>query len=454
MIQKILPAYGKVLIIDDKYEDVIPIQNILAENGVPYIFYDYTVFKDIEVKRVDAVRMVFLDIRLEDGIQGPKNIATVLAAVIEKVIQPKNGPYAVVLWTNEIALKEEIQGYLLSYLSTEETTLPTYICALDKKEFVAKPKEVLTESLSLQLQEQKMMNFLTEWENQSISISSNMVRLLLYGLHTKMDDESIQKIFIQMATLENSEVKNKLEATRNILQILVEFLRDRYLEIMSNPKLIKDFSEYWDFDFNNECEIKRIQENTSIEQEACINSLLNINTYDSKDRQLPGKIVLLADEAIEFDINDFKKSSLSDKWYDNNVLEACGERIQLILKPVEVDITPNCDYAQNKNHMLRTVFGYMIEIGQVDKDGEMMWINYRYANKFRHKISNEYVYVTPELLVNEKLCVFVFNTKYMSIENKDYCDRYQYLFRFNNDIVSEIRKKAGDNITRFGINNL
>ena len=90
MIQKILPAYGKVLIIDDKYEDVIPIQNILAENGVPYIFYDYTVFKDIEVKRVDAVRMVFLDIRLEDGIQGPKNIATVLAAVIEKVIQPKN----------------------------------------------------------------------------------------------------------------------------------------------------------------------------------------------------------------------------------------------------------------------------------------------------------------------------------------------------------------------------
>lgn len=172
MIQKILPAYGKVLIIDDKYEDVIPIQNILAENGVPYIFYDYTVFKDIEVKRVDAVRMVFLDIRLEDGIQGPKNIATVLAAVIEKVIQPKNGPYAVVLWTNEIALKEEIQGYLLSYLSTEETTLPTYICALDKKEFVAKPKEVLTESLSLQLQEQKMMNFLTEWENQSISISS------------------------------------------------------------------------------------------------------------------------------------------------------------------------------------------------------------------------------------------------------------------------------------------
>lgn len=38
MIQKILPAYGKVLIIDDKYEDVIPIQNILAEKEF-HIFF-------------------------------------------------------------------------------------------------------------------------------------------------------------------------------------------------------------------------------------------------------------------------------------------------------------------------------------------------------------------------------------------------------------------------------
>ena len=46
MIQKIFPSYGKVLIVDDKYEEVLPIQNILAENGVPYIFYDYNTMRD------------------------------------------------------------------------------------------------------------------------------------------------------------------------------------------------------------------------------------------------------------------------------------------------------------------------------------------------------------------------------------------------------------------------
>lgn len=398
--------------------------------------------------------MVFLDIRLEDGIQGAQNISTVLAAVIEKVIEKENGPYSIVLWTNEIALKDEIQEYLLSYLSTEETTLPTYICALDKKEFISSPQRALIESLSSQLEGQNMMDFLTVWENESISVSSNMIRLFLYGIRTKMDNDSIQRLFLQMATLENSEVKNEYEATSNILQILVEFLRDRYLEIVSKKELINKFSDYWKFDFSENKEIKKIQYDTPIDQKACINTLLNINTYDSEERHLPGKVFVLSEKDICFDISNFKKSTLSDDWYENNELNTHGEEIQLNLIPIEVDITPNCDYAQNKNDMLRTIFGYNIEIGQVDKNGKKEWITDRYANKFRHKIKYEYVYVTPEFLVDGKICVFVLNTKYLTIETKDYFFHLKYLMRFNNQILSDIRKKAGENITRLGINNL
>ena len=298
MKQRILPAYGKILIIDDNYNEVVPIQNILAQYGIPYIFYDYSFFKDVDIRKIEAVRMVFLDIRLEDGIQGAQNISTVLAAVIEKVIEKENGPYSIVLWTNEIALKDEIQEYLLSYLSTEETTLPTYICALDKKEFISSPQRALIESLSSQLEGQNMMDFLTVWENESISVSSNMIRLFLYGIRTKMDNDSIQRLFLQMATLENSEVKNEYEATSNILQILVEFLRDRYLEIVSKKELINKFSDYWKFDFSENKEIKKIQYDTPIDQKACINTLLNINTYDSEERHLPGKVFVLSEKDI------------------------------------------------------------------------------------------------------------------------------------------------------------
>lgn len=454
MIQKILPNNGKVLIIDDKYDDVKPIQNIFAENGIPYIFYDYTVFKDIMVKKLDAVRMVFLDIRLEDGMQETKNIATVLASVIEKVIKPQNGPYVLVLWTNEIALKDEIQEYLFGYLMPDETTLPTYVCALDKKDFISKPETELVDKLISQLSGQNMMKFLVEWENASNCVSGNMIRLMLYGLQSKMDNDSIEKILVQLACMEDSEVNDQKLATRNVIQFLVELIRDRYLDVMSQEELINTLSEYWTFSFGDVEKVKSIRKEMPIEQRASMNNVLNLNTYDSSSRNLPGKVYLLDESKLNFSVEDFMCSTLGDKWYQDNEVKLEGGLIKLNLTPIEVDITPNCDYAQNKNHMLRTVFGYMIEIGKVSKKGKEDWLNIGYSTKFSRKISREYVYVTPEFLFNEKLCVFVLNTKYLTIEKKDYCNQYTYLLRLNNEILGEIRKKSGEIISRLGINNL
>lgn len=454
MIQKILPNNGKVIIVDDKYDDVKPIQNILAENGIPYIFYDYTVFKDVEVKKLDAVRMVFLDIRLEDGMQETKNIASVLASIIEKIILPKNGPYALVLWTNEIALKEEIQQYLFEYLKPDETTLPTYVCALDKKDFISKPENVLVDNMVSQLSGQKMMNFLIEWENASNCVSGNMIRLMLYGLQTKMDNDSIEKILVQLACMEDSGVSDHKTAARNVIQFLVELLRDRYLEVMSNEELIGALAEYWTFEFGDKEKVRRIQLEMPIEQKARINTMLNVNTYDEAARNLPGKVFIIPEEKLPFSKSDFKISTLSDSWYENDEIETHGEKIKLNLVPIEIDITPNCDYAQNKNHMLRTAFGYMVEIGKVIKDGKALWVNARYSNSFKGRVKNDYVYVTPEFIVKEKICVFLINTKYMTIEGKDYSSEFEYLMRFNSDILAEIRKTSAEIISRIGINNL
>lgn len=454
MIQKILPKNGKVLIVDDKYEDVKLIQNILARNGIPYIFYDYTVFKDREIAKLDTVRMIFLDIRLEDGTQEPKNLATILASVIEKIVAPQNGPYVLVLWTNEIALKDQLQEYLFEYLDPEDTTLPTYICALDKKDFISKPEEILVDQMVDQLRGNDMMNFLIEWENASDSVCASMIKLMLYGLQTEMDSTSIEKILIQLACMENSRVRDRKIATRNVIQFLVELIRNRYLDIMSQEELISSLSEYWTFKFDDEEVINKIHKEMPIGQKASMNTILNLNTYDLPTRNLPGKVYILDEHTTEFSSQDFRISTLGGTWSQNNGLKFGGTEIILTIVPVEVDITPNCDYAQNKNHMLRTVFGYMIEIPKINIDGKEEWINKEYTKKIRAKVPNEYVYVTPEFIIEEKLCVFVFNTKYLAIEKKNYCEKYEYLLRFNNEIINEIRKKAGEVISRLGINNL
>lgn len=232
---------------------------------------------------------------------------------------------------------------------------------------------------------------------------------------------------------------------------MVEFLRDRYLEIISNEQLINRLAENWGSDFE---EKKKESKEISIEQKGCINSLFNINLYDDVDRKLPGKVYVRNNSSINFNETDFMCSTLSNKWYKDDEIGICGQKVKLNRKIIEVDITPNCDYAQNKNHMLRTIFGYIIEIGQVTVEGSNKWLDYKYSEKIKHKIQYDYIYVTPELQFKNKLCVLVLNTKYITIENKNFADELEYLFRFNQDILAEIRKKSGDILTRIGINSL
>lgn len=86
MVENVFPCFGRVAIVDDKREEVRQIQNILAEKGVPYIFYDYQDMHELEINKVDGIRILFLDIRLEDGTSEEKNLLTVLASTVERII--------------------------------------------------------------------------------------------------------------------------------------------------------------------------------------------------------------------------------------------------------------------------------------------------------------------------------------------------------------------------------
>ena len=62
-----------------------------------------------------------------------------------------------------------------------------------------------------------------------------------------------------MACLENSEVNTKEQATKNVLHALVELVKDRYLEIVSNEEVVAELSNYWEFDFEKKDENYLVQ---------------------------------------------------------------------------------------------------------------------------------------------------------------------------------------------------
>jgi len=448
LLQKILPRNGKVVIIDNKREEVEQLEDLLTQNGASYIFYDYNKLRDTDIKKCSGIRLMFLDIRLEEGTSDPKTLCTILASAIDKVVEKENGPYTIVLWTNEISLKEKVEEFLLERLSSDETTAPSCVCALDKKDFISEPETKLIEKLYEQLKEQHMMSFLFEWENNAMYISHKTIQLLLYGMSQKLSNEELETLFTRIACLDY--VVDKESATKNLVNVLSELMKDRYMEVFSKNELIKSLSDYWKVDFSNIEEAEHID----VSLKAKLNTSLNLNIYDEGNEELPGKVYAVKKEDLPFDYEKFQESTLSKKLPDNKIINSNGHEIPIEFSPIEVDVTPHCDYAQGKNHMIRTIFGYKIVIGKIDVDGQNTWFNIKYKSKIEKTIKLGYIYVTPEFIIGDELCVFVLNAKYLTIESPGYNSEYKYLFRFNCEILNEIRKLSGETISRIGINNL
>lgn len=439
MEENVFPRFGRVAIVDDKIEEVRKLQNILAKRGVPYIFYDYNDISNEEIYKVDSIRLLFLDIRLQSGTTDYKNIFTVLASTVEKIVPRENGPYAIILWTNEFYLKEKIINYLNRNLDDSETTKPLYIGAIDKQLFLKKPLDNLENELIKCYESQNMLSFLMEVENNVMTVPVNVVKKISYSFVQNGNNEELKELFLRFARTETCD--SPKNATKIVLRLLSDLIRDQYMEITSNDTMVDKLSELWQVDFTDDQELPK----ANAEQSAIINTVLNVNTHSESTDRVPGKVYRQTDEKIGIDKDTLAKSTFMNNGSFNPSYKKTP--ISTELETIEIDITPSCDYAQGKNHMLRTLYGYIVYINETVDEAICKKID-----KIKAEVFKEYVYVSPIFKINERICLLLLNTKMMALEKKNFSEGLVYLFRLNDEITNEIRKKTGEIISRIGIN--
>ena len=462
------PTHGRVVLVDDKYDEIREIQRFLAENGIPYIFYDYADMHEMDIVKIDGIRLLFLDIRLEAGNIEPKNINSVLATTVEKIVPKDNGPYGIILWTNEYERKDDVSAYLLENLDNDETTKPLFISAMDKKDFSKRKCEELADEILNLYNKSKMFSFITEVENRAMTIPPNVIKMICYGFLNNVSNNELEKLLLSFVACEKGDnCDSSYSATKTLLRQFVGLIKDRYMEIISDERFVEKISGYWDFDFSNERELDKIRDEKIIEQIASVNTALNVNTYASSVENVPGKVYMhrcsitlgvdektLYKSTFRADKNCQARIYRKNDGFGNSFLSIYKEvthnskAITLTFFPIEMDITPNCDYAQAKNDMIRTVYGY---IAYVDK-GEVVNVT-KHISKIE-KLFNGFVYVTPVFKIRGNVCLLILNTKLLYLEKHGYSKKLNYLFRLNEEITNEIRKKAADNISRLGINSL
>lgn len=478
-----LPKNGSVAIIDDKINEALPLMNELAKRGVPYFYYDGN-NKSYPKEPLDNVRIIFLDMHLDEvagGSTNTKNIVSSLIAGINALVSENNGPYVVMVWSKHDSQHLiELKDTLLSKKSVD--CKPSAVLNLEKSQFFKSEykdnsgesewifkddgMDLLEKNLSEQL---KMINsflILCNWENGIKNSARETVNAIgtLFDIQDQQWNDNLKACLVRMAKayagqmLEMSEediIKNVYYSMNSIIsdfngleveQMVKKIAGEVQLQEENNNVngsilfrlesgekkyiLSYDGKKYYVYEnenkrFENKNIKKLCKDNNEIVEQlynaylsniCAINSLLNIRKYNIVS-QRPGTIY----EASE----KLKKELCDDRYIE--------EELRADIRGIELEISPICDYAQNKRKRLRVLPGLEIPVGLLDKD------------------DSKYSYLTKPIMIDGKERRFLFDFRFYTSELTTYFDKKEPLYAIGDGLLQIIKEELSAHGVRSGI---
>jgi len=304
---------GRIVLIDDKRDEIEPVLITLGQYGIPYIYLDGTQ-ETLPENPLKGIRFVFLDIELR-GMEGQKDKtkASGVVAVLKKIISEDNGPYVIGFWTAH----REVIIPVIENCKTEGISPVTWV-DLEKMADVNK----ITERLQDKLKQIGAFQLYVEWENTVNNASKAFVRtfssLVKLGSDWSKDTEALfyklYKAYVEKNELSDKDDQFKCAChlmNRSFLDILENFTR-KYLTLPEGFKL----------------------ENKELASETIAKLNTSLFLSDSiLSRHSPGNVYSHNDTTL-------KESLIQDTFKAGQTPNECSLCM--------VIISPECDLAQNK----------------------------------------------------------------------------------------------------------
>lgn len=310
---------GRVLIIDDDFNEVSPLLKTLAKNCVPYYYFSGKK-EELPSAHLDGIRFVFLDIELGGfGGRDDKSKASALVGVLKKIISPDNGPYIILFWTKH----SEIIDHVLGYCKTAKIS-PIDHLDLDKIECKANSYIGLDTIIEEKIRDNGALLFLVEWENIVHKACSRFFHS--FSSLIDVDKEWTQKVagvLYEMAYADLGKERDKNADNELRLQVATKMLNQSFADVLQ--KITNEELEYPDgFTLGKQ----KLEANVK----ARINNWLFVDDSESASIRMGDIRLCTEDDSIAKSICDFTGLS-------NNK----GKII-----PVDVIVTAECDIALEK----------------------------------------------------------------------------------------------------------
>lgn len=382
------------IVIDNDSADIIGISTALATAGIsslPVHFRDPTVaLQHCQNAAVASPRIIITDIQMQDGGQKPSktdlaNVANCLAQIVERT----EGPYIILAWTSKPEALNDLQSVVLKYFETQVLRPPTYFSGISKnncKTEAGYDAKLILESFAKHLDDQAELRALLHWERRVLHAANRTVNALIDIPNTGI---AATLSALANAVAGKNVVGNEAIAVNEAISLI---LRD---EISQNT-LKSASSDVW---------AKAVKPSTMKLPETgkhALNSLLHIDCSPNQDTICPGDVWKCSGWEPMFErfafpsetaekINAFKSSFIrkSDSFADlEQKVEKGGTPAQLAdwsgkLVPMQanytaaidsldlivMEISPACDFSNNKKSLKSVVMGVLISADRLSTTG-------------------------------------------------------------------------------------
>lgn len=414
-----IPSNGKVIVFDDKYEQIESLLKSLSQEKIPYLYYQDETGTDLPDTPIRNVRLVVLDLQLvSDQNFSEENIVSSIGARFERTLEP-NVPYILIYWSTkakkyQTILEKSFEDRLCKFR-------PLVSVSMKKSEALkaSNPVEFIKNELKQITEEFSSYYTMGMWESAVNDATGSVTNDLINIFDRQKNwDKNFKNLIYSLALAEigNSHLQEYSDNEKLKAAICV-----------INSMLIDSIDLETDRAFST-VEIKDIKlggSGLSLDSKRDLNSRLHIIKDAELKDHITGNLYIqnLSAKGKRILNDSFKESRRSE------ILKSKPISIQL-------DITPACDYAQKKNYS-RILHGIAVS-GDFSKSDLTKSFDYLYRE-------------CPIMVIDNVPRYLLFDFRFLDTLTSDQIANKKASLRLRSNIVLDIQAQLSHHSNRPGI---
>lgn len=497
-----LPENGRIIIIDDKIEQALPLIKYLSKYRYPFKYFNGD-FENLpeQGQGFNDIRVLFLDLNLIDDTTPEKQHFAKIKSVLNKVIESVSHPYLMVVWSRHKEKVEEFESYVFDEVGGMISKRPCHIILADKPayyeldgtEVIGSDFNDIKNEIDVEIQQFPELKSILQWENAihhvAHEVSSEIFNLQGAYQEWAQNTRNILSLFAQVSIgshFSTSDNNTKVNSSFEVInQLFMDKLETNFYSLakenidLSNTRYDDDFSKksintklltgsivkkdifYPGVVFKvNGLEIKnKIINKILIKNIGSVISHENFSDISFCDLIQDEQNRIVTEKCREVEgFNSFEKSKqrelrkqivaeLSKVKYTTKMDFLNKDRKALVVQEyidasiylIETCIDPLCDYVQNKLFHSKFIQGLILEEHFLECIDK----------------NSEAIYISPIFCYQGKKVFLIFDYRFLFTRPTNNPSSVlinpEFFFRLRSSLLADIQSKLSRHINRQGI---